>query len=93
MALLLRRTSWSRAVLSFALRLSELLGEDLVAVYVSTSPEETVDGYNALVVVREPERVEREVVELASEYGISPAVLREGDPEARSLGRIFRRVF
>jgi len=84
LALLLRRTSWSRAVLSFALRLSDLLGEDLVAVYVSASPDETVDGYNALVVVREPERVEMEVVALASDYGISPAVLREEEKATRS---------
>ncbi len=93
LTLLLRRTGWTREALSFASKLSEVLGDDLVAVYVAPSPDSAVDGVNALVVVRDPGRVERRVVEVASEFGVSPAVAAEGDPEARSLGEAFRRVF
>ncbi len=79
---------WSRAVCSFAERLSGVLGDLLVGVVASPKEDLLFHGCNVVVVVKEDTiEVRRKIVEVEREIekqhnwkiGITPTIVKEGE--------------
>ncbi len=83
-----RNPAMAKSLISFALRVQNTFSDRLVALYVSRHPSIEIDGYNALIVLKEAKPEDQEIAiklalesckDLKPEEQIAPLVVGESD--------------
>ena len=96
-----RSPAMAKALVDFAKGIQRSFGDRLVALYIARHPSIEVDGYNALVVLREVRPGDQELAirlaidscrDLDPEEQIAPLVVGEDDAEGKIPSELRREV-